>query len=160
MADIIVDGKILVYWLPAVANLAAPTVAELNAGIKLSRILTKDGLPGWEPDTARVETTPLDGKFNTNKVGRSSFGDPMFRFKKQTGVDTIYNTLVKEAEGIVAIRRDIDRDVAWAAGQPVEMYPAQCGETKRLAIEENTVSRYEVPITITDEPELRATVAA
>lgn len=160
MADIIIDGKILVYWVPAIADMANPTVAELNAGIRLSRTLTKDGLPGWEPDTARVETTPLDGKFNTNKVGRSSFNDPMFRFKKQSGTDTIYNTLVKEAEGYVAIRRDIDRDTAWTAGQAVEIYPVQCGETRRLAPEENTTSRYEVPITITDDPELRATVAA
>lgn len=160
MADIIVDGKILVYWLAACADIANPTVPELNAGIKLSRTLTKDGLPGWEPDTARVETTPLDGKFNTNKVGRSSFNDPMFRLKKQSGTDTIYNTLVKETEGFTAIRRDIDRDVPWTAGQPVEIYPSQCGETKRLAIEENTVSRYEIPITITDDPELRAVVAA
>lgn len=160
MGDIIVDGKILVTWFPACADPGNPTLAELAAGIRLSRTLTKDGMPGWEPDTARVETTPLDGKFNTNKVGRSSFNDPMFRFKKQTGVDTIYNTLVKEAEGFVAIRRDIDRDVAWAAGQPCEVYPVQCGETRRVVPEENTTSRYEVPITITEDPELRATVAA
>jgi hypothetical protein len=156
--DIIVDGKIRVSYVAAIANTSGPTQAELNGGLVLNRTITKDGLSGFEPDSAKVETTPLDGDFNTNKIGRTSFGDTMLRLKKQSGTDTIYNTLVKNATGFIVIRRDLPRTQAWAAGDKVEVYPIECGETRRLAPEENTLSRYEVPVAITDDVVLRATV--
>jgi len=160
VGDIIVDGKVRVTLALAVANIAAPTVAECNGGLLLSSTMTRDGMPGWEPDTARVPTTPFDGSFGTNMVGMASFGDPLLRLKKQTGTDTIYNTLVKNATGFVIVRRDISKLTAWTAGQECSVYPIECGEVRHLTREENSVSRYEVPITITDEPELRAVVAA
>lgn len=160
MADIIVDGKVRVSYVAAIANIAGPTTSELDGGLLLSSTMTRDGMPGWEPDTARVPTTPFDGTFGTNKVGMASFGDPLLRMKKQTGTDTIYNTMVKNAEGFIVVRRDVPKATAWTAGQEVSVYPVECGEVRHLTREENTVSRYEVPITITDEPELRAVVAA
>ena len=38
------EERTRVYWVPSLANKAAPTVAELNAGTDLSCFLTKDGL--------------------------------------------------------------------------------------------------------------------
>jgi len=157
--DIIVDGKIRVSYVAAISNINAPTTTELNGGLVLNSTITKDGLVGFEPDSARVETTPLDGDFNTKRIGRTDLGDPMLRLKKQSGTDTIYTTLVKNAVGYLVIRRDLPKATAWTAGQSVEVYPIECGETKRLPPEENTLSRYEVPIAITDQPVLRATVA-
>jgi len=157
--DIIVDGKIRVSYVAAISNIQAPTTTELNGGLVLNSTITKDGLVGFEPESGKVETTPLDGDFNTNRIGRTSFGDAMLRLKKQSGTDTIYTTLVKNATGFIVIRRDLPKATAWASAQPVEVYPIECGETKRLPPEENTLSRYEVPIVITDQPAMRATVA-
>ncbi|MFE7869766.1 hypothetical protein ACFUYE_05375 [Micromonospora humida] len=159
MPDIIVDGKIRVSYVASIANTSSPTTTELNGGLVLNRTITKDGLVGFEPDSAKVETTALDSEFNTNKIGRTSFGDTMLRLKKQSGTDTIYTTLVKNATGYLVIRRDLPRATAWTAGDKVEVYPIECGETRRLAPEENTLSRYEVPVAITDDVVLRATVA-
>lgn len=160
MTDIIADGKIRVSYVAAIANTAAPTVAELNAGLTLNSTITKDGLIGFEPDSATVDSTPLDGDFNTKKVGRTNLEGTMLRLKKQSGTDTIYNTLVKYAAGYIVIRRDLPKTTAWAASQEVEVYPIECGETKKLPPEENTLSRYEVPTPVTSEPVLRAVVAA
>lgn len=48
MADIIVDGMTRVTFAPTIANTAAPTVAELNAGTLLQSTLIPAGLEGFE----------------------------------------------------------------------------------------------------------------
>lgn len=159
MADIPVDGMTRVAYVPAIANKSAPTVAELNAGLLLQSLITADGLSGFEPSTADVDTTSLASTFDTLTIGRDSFSDTMLRLKKQDASDTAYTTLVRGATGCIAIRRYIPEGTAWAAGQKVSIYPIICGSARELAPEANTVARYEVPTKINEAPELRATVA-
>ena len=159
MADIPVDGNTRVAWVPAIANKALPTTAELGAGLLLQSLVTADGLMGLEPETADVDTTSLASTFNTVTIGRDTFSGTGLRLKKQDGTDTAFNTLVRGATGYLVVRRDIAESTAWAAGQKVEVYPVICGQTKRLNPEANTVARYEVPTKVTSAPELRAVVA-
>lgn len=160
MADIISDGNTRVAWVAAIANIAAPTVAELNAGILLHSTMTADGLVGFRPETADVPNTKLDSDFNTVDVGRTNLSGTMLRFFKQDGVDTIYDTLLKGTAGHVVVRRSLPASTAWVAAQKVQVFPSKCGETAWLDPEENTDERYEVPIKVTAKPNLRATVAA
>jgi hypothetical protein len=71
MPDITADGKTRVYWVTTIANIAAPTVAELNAGISLQATLTADGLMGLQPETADVDTSSLASTFNTTSTAGS-----------------------------------------------------------------------------------------
>lgn len=159
MADIINDGMTKVWWVPTIANIAAPTTAELNAGMQLEHRVTADGLVGYEAETAEVPTDALNSTFDTKLPGRASFSGTMLRIKKSTGVDTIYDTLVRNAAGNVVVRRDTASATAWTVGDKVEVYPTTCGQTKLLAPEANTVRRFEVPTMISPEPNLRAVVA-
>jgi len=160
VADIPVDGKTRVAYVPTIASKSAPTVAELNAGILLQSTMTADGLVGFEATTADVDTTSLASEFDTVTVGRDSFSNTMVRLKKQTGTDTIYDTLTKGTAGYIVVRRYVAQATAWAADQKVNVYPIICGRERELPPEANTVARYEVPTKINDEPVLRATVAA
>lgn len=159
MPDITADGKTRVSWVPTIANINAPTTTELNAGMLLQSTLTADGLMGFAPETADVDTSALDSTFNTNVNGRTSFSNTGLRLKKQSGTDTIFTTLVRDAAGYVVIRRSLASTTAWASTQPVEVYPALCGEVSRVDPEPNTVERYEIPIKVTSSPALRAAVA-
>jgi hypothetical protein len=161
VADIPVDGKTRIAWVPAIANIAAPTVAELNAGLLLTYRVTRDGLMGYEPTTNKIDNASIGDTFDITTVGTDSFGDTALRLKRQTPLagDTAYTTLVKGAEGYIVIRRDVDRDTAWTAAQLCEVYPTTCGRRKRLAPEQNTVTRYEVPTMVSSEPDLDAVVA-
>lgn len=159
MADIPVDGMTRVDWVSAISNNAAPTTAELNAGIALTLKVTDDGLIGFEADTADVPTTSLADVFDTVDVGRVSYSGTALRIKKQTSTDTIYDTLVKGTAGYLVVRRNTAYNTAWTAAQKVEVYPVKCGETKFVMPAANTLSRYEVPMKITSAPTLRATVA-
>jgi hypothetical protein len=159
VADIIVDSKTRAAWVPTIANINAPTVAELNAGMLLQSTMTPSGLAGFAPDTAKVDNSSLASRYNTGRVGKVSFDGTRLQFKRQTGTDTIHDTLVYQTTGYIVIRRSVAESTAWTTGQKVSVYPAECAETVYLDPEENTVERYEVPITITDAPQQRATVA-
>jgi hypothetical protein len=164
MADVTADGKTRVYWVTTIANQNAPTVAELNAGIDLTSTLTADGLSGFQPDTADVDTSSLASTFTSNVNGRSSFSNTRLRLKKQASGDTIFTTLIRDTAGFLAIRRSVVQSTAWTTAQGVEIYPSLCGEVARMDPEPNSVERYEIPIKVTagsagTGPSLRAAVA-
>jgi hypothetical protein len=159
LPDITSDGKTRVSWVTSIANINAPTTAELNAGIQLQATLTADGLMGLAPDTADVDTSSLASTFTTNVNGRTSFSGTGLRLKKQSGTDTIFTTLVRDTAGYLVVRRSVAESTAWASTQGVEVYPALCGEVKRLDPEPNSVERYEIPLKVTSTPALRAAVA-
>ena len=159
MADIYDDGMTRVSWVPSIANTAAPTTTELTAGVLLQSILTGDGLIGFEPDTQGVDTTSLASTQDTEVPGSDKLGGCALRLKKQSGTDTAYTTLTRNAVGFIAIRRDTAQATAWTSNDPVEVYPVACGTTKKLKPERNTVSRYEIPLFVTGTANVRAAVA-
>lgn len=159
MADITADGKTRVYWVTTIANIQAPTTTELNAGIDLTATLTADGLSGFQPDTADVDTSSLASTFTTNVNGRTSFSNTQLTLKKQLSGDTIFTTLTRDTAGFVAIRRSVVQSTAWTTAQAMEVYPALCEEVSRMDPAPNTIERYVIGIKITATPALRAAVA-
>jgi hypothetical protein len=159
VADSLSDGRTRVYSVPSIASIAAPTVAELNAGVQLEALITADGLMGFQPDTADVDTSALNSTFNTKLPGRASFSGTGLRLKKQSGSDTVYSTLVNGFATNIVIRRDVASTTAWATSQAVEVYPGVCGEVKNLDPAPNELHKYEVPFFVSPQPNLRAVVA-
>ena len=160
MADSLADGNTRVAYVPSIASLSAPTVAELNAGILLQTVITPDGLIGLEPDTADVPTGSLASVYSTVDIGRDSFSGTMLRMKKQTTGDTAYSTLgTRATTGYLVVRRSVLEGTAWASSQAVEVYPVKTGRRRRLAPAENEVEKYEIPLKIYQAPNIDAVVA-
>lgn len=159
MADIVVDGFTRVAYVPTIANIAAPTTTELNAGTLLQSVMTPDGLTGFEPTTADVDNSALNSTFNTVTIGRDSFSGTKLIFKKQASGDTAYTTLTRGTTGYIVVRRYIDNSTAWASTQVVEVYPVIFGQTRNLAPVANSVTKWEVDTKITSSPQIRAAVA-
>lgn len=158
MADIVADGKTRVAWVGSITSIAGPTVAELTAGLLLHYFITPDGLAGLQPETNTIPTTSLGSKFGTARNGRANFSQINLTFKKQDGTDTIFNTLVRSATGFLVVRNSLDVDTAWLAGQKVRVYPMECGTEGWVDPEEDSLERYMVPMTVTLDPNQRATV--
>jgi len=159
VADIVVDGKVKVALVDTISSIADPTTSELNAGTDITSQLTMDGLVNFAPDTAEVDTTSLASDFDTKKPGRSAYSGTVLRMKKQDS-DTVYDSYTKDTVTNVVIRRDgSDQGDAWASSDPVEVYPVTCGEVRNLDPEPNTVQRFDLPVMVSTEPNLRATVA-
>lgn len=159
MADIVVDGTVRVAYVPAIANQAAPTTSELNAGTLLQSVMTPDGLQNWQPTTAAVDNSALDSTFTTSTIGRDSFSNPILQFKKQASGDTVYNLLTRGTTGFIVIRRYIASGTAWASTQPVEVYPVIFGQTIGVDPAANEVAKYQIPAMVTASATIRAAVA-
>ncbi|MEU3255862.1 hypothetical protein [Streptomyces sp. NPDC006997] len=159
MADLISDGKTRVAWASSIANIQAPTVAELTAGADYTKRITPDGLK-LDPTTADVDTSSLASKFDTTTVGRVGFATELtFKRGDTPGDDAPYTTLKYGVSGFLAVRRGIDYTTAWAAGQKVEVYPITCGEPQNIAPAANEVMKFMSPMKVTDTPATAATVA-
>lgn len=159
MADQPVDGMTRVGWVNSIANMTAPTVAELTGGLRLDKTMTTDGLVGFKPSTSKVSNAKFSSKFNTNRVGRVEFGDALLRLFKQDGVDTVWNTFGYRTMGFVAVRHGLDCDTAWLAGQKVDIFAVEHGQRSRIDKEPNTYDRWESPLAFYLDPAFEATVA-
>lgn len=160
MPDIIVDGTVRAAYVPSIANQAAPTTTELNAGILLQSLLTIDGLIGFEADTQPVDTTSLASTFNTKAPGRDDFSNTALQLKRQSGTDTTWTTLVRGTTGFIVVRRWlVTEGTAWATSQILSVYPGVAGTAKDVQPAANEVAKYIVPWFISPAPTLRAVVA-
>jgi hypothetical protein len=159
MADLISDGKTRVAWLSTVANINAPTVAELTAGADYTKRITPDGLK-VDPSTADVDTSSLASTFDTKTAGRVGF-DTELTFKRgdTVGDDAPYTTLKYGVSGFLVIRRGVAYTTAWTVGQKVEVYPITCGEPQNSSPAANEVMKFVSPMKVTDSPATAATVA-
>lgn len=159
MADFSSDGMTRVAFVASIANAAAPTTTELNAGLLLQSLITSDGLEGFEATTSDVDNTALNSTFDTLTIGRDKYSNTMLRLKKQLTSDTAFSTLVRGTAGYIVIRRDVTETTAWTSSQAVEVYPIICGQRRRLKPEGNTLTRWEIDTKITSAPTLTATIA-
>ena len=159
MADLISDGKTRVYWVGSIANINAPTVAELNAGADYTQRITPDGLK-LDPSTADVDTSSLASTFDTKTVGRVGF-DVEMTFKRGTtgGEDLPYTTLKYGVSGYLVVRRGVAFATAWATSQKAEVYPVTCGEPQNSSPAANEVMKFVSSMKVTSPPATAATVA-
>src|SRR5690606_39561680 len=82
--DVIADGHTRVTWVPTIADVTQPTVAELDAGVDMQWLITADGLVGFEPTTAEVHNTALASTFDTRRAGRASFPGTLLRLDRKS----------------------------------------------------------------------------
>lgn len=152
---------IRVSFVPTIANIAAPTVAELNAGTLLTLTLVPSGLEGFENSTADVDNTSLGSDFDTKLPGRKSYSGTGLVLKRQDATDTVWNLLtVPNTNGYVVIRDNVAQATAWATSDKVEVHPIRTTTHSVIGRgEANSVSRYRVPTPITSPPNLKAVVA-
>ena len=112
------------------ANLSAPTIAELTAGIDAScRVLKSDyRLSPVASDT--VADTELCSEGNAVTFGASNYEGSVTPFwyldstgKSETTEDVVYQALKEKGSELWFVEREGPRyDQAWAAGDVVEVY--------------------------------------
>ncbi len=163
MADIIVDGRTRVDYVPTIASATmAPTVIEYNAGKRLDKLMTAGGLEGFEVTTEEIDATSFSSVFAERLPGRQSVSGTGLVIKKQDGTDTVYATLsVPNTSGYLVVRDDVPVDTAVAAAQKVDVWPIRTAAANKVGRgEANSVLRYRVPVTVTATPKLDLAVLA
>ncbi|MFR9796634.1 hypothetical protein ACL02U_12120 [Streptomyces sp. MS06] len=159
MADVINDGKTRVYWVTSIADISAPTVAELDAGSDFTERITPDGL-SIPAETADVDNSSLASTFTTMRAGRRSYS-PEVTFKRgdDASTDLPWTTLTYQTQGYLVVRRILAYDTAWASSQDVEVYPVECGERNTIPPAPNEVAKFTSVMKLRAEPNTSAVVA-
>lgn len=143
-----------VFWLPAVASIAAPTQAELTAGTELTDFVPVDGVE-QSPSRNKASQAMLGDAFVTEKVGTWS-DELTITFVRDDAGDTPKTTCAYGTEGFLLLARY----GTTAASDPVEVYPVQCHEPADLATAENEFSKYSITFAVTATPDRTAVMAA
>lgn len=157
MADVISDGKVKVTWVDALVDPAAPTTAELGGGVDLESFITPDGL-AVEIGDDEVDTSSLNSTFSATRAGRGTV-DIEVTFKDQGKNNAPWTTFSDRPAGFMVIRRNIDSDVAYSAGDDVEVYTATAGDPQIEAPAANEMSKFMIGFYASSDPILAASVA-
>jgi hypothetical protein len=144
----------------AIANKAAPTIAELTAGTDISKFVVKDGLE--TPATQNtIKTATLVNRYDAEIPG--TYGGPVKLTCVRDAVtadDDAWDLFELDLVVFTVVRRMVLHSTAWTAAQKVEVYPGVCGQKLMAKTAENEPQRFEVTIFGNLEPALEASVAA
>lgn len=160
MTDIVVDGQTQIWVVTTISSLAAPTVAEITAGVKIGPSLRADGIENFSASPTAVDTTSIESLAETSVPGRVTFGDAALVLKKQASSDTAYTALgTPYTNCFIVMRFGVAAATAVAAAQKVDIYTVQTGLLTKI-IEQGQVVRYRVPTPLGAVPSYDIAVAA
>jgi hypothetical protein len=159
MADMLSDGNNKVVFVPSIANTAAPTTTELNAGTALECLIMGDGLD-INTDEDTVSADKLCETIHAEQPGRSKTTIQLTCVRKDTAVeDVAWTTLLRGLTGYLVVRRGVAYTTAWATNQKAEVYPVKFGQRRMLKPEANGVEKFMSQGYNTAAPVLDAVVA-
>jgi hypothetical protein len=152
--DIIGDGRERWDVVTSIANPAAPTAAELNAGVRISQWMTKDGATGFVADTASATTSGKESTFQTSVNGMISLSNPKLRLKRQTPLasDAAFTATARDSYAYLVRRNSLTAPTAYVAAQIVDIFYVQFSQKAKLDQEDNMPERYDVPVQIAAQP--------
>ena len=155
------DGNGLVLWVPAIANPAAPTVAELTAGTvkPLTYALAPDGF-----DHQTSVATITSGRYTLAQALESDgiITDTVvvkYVYKNDLS-DTASSTLVPGTEGFIVKRLGVENGAAVAAGQKVTVIPVKCSIRTDVPPTQNTELMKSQKLNVTGKVERDVAVVA
>ncbi len=145
------DGVVRFYFLPTVASTAAPTVANITAGTRLTKF-TSYTMPSSE---AEVDTSVVDSTYDTTSIGTSKAGPIEITFQYLDN-DAMVSLLVFRSTGFLMR----SRTGLITAGTKVEVYPVEIGRRRNDDYGRNKEQMFMVNFGVRAEPNIDAVIAA
>lgn len=154
------EGNYRVYFAPAVASLAAPTVAEIGAGSYLGRLITKDGVElGISQNT--VDVASIEELFDAQRMGSWGAKPVLTLFRDDADETDGWDIIANGTTGFLIVSPfQATPGSAPADGDPAYVFPAEMGVVQPADSGSNTPQSFKVAFAVTSEPELDAVVAA
>lgn len=159
MADMLNDGNIKCTFVPSVANIAAPTTAELAAGTALECLITADGLE-LKVDEATVSIPKLCETTVSEAPGRSTYGVTLTMVRKTVPAeDVAWTVLLRGTTGFLVFRYGTAFATAYASAQKVQVFPGKAGERRPQKPEANGATKFISQWFVSSQPNLDAAIA-
>lgn len=145
-----------VYWLPTIANKAAPTAAELAAGTELTEWIPVDGV-NRSPSQNMASQAMLGSSFVEEGVGTWGIGLTLTFVRHELAADDdAWELFDYKTAGFLLIAPFGTP----ATGKRVEVFPAEAHKPVMQATAENAKQKFQVAFAVTDEPAFDAIMAA
>lgn len=147
------SNKAKVVFSPSVASLAAPTVAEINAGTVLCTPGTFANaglkeLQNFESAATFIDTPDAATDFDSKIPGRKQAGNPSLVFYDDDASSTIRTALAENTSGFVIIMR-----YGQTVGKRAEVYPVTVASLNDSQVNsDNNASMFTVAVAITATP--------
>lgn len=154
MARLIADGEIRVHWVTTIANPAAPTVAEINAGTNITPLLSSVDTP---LEGEAVPANDLSSAFNKTVAGRFGGQASLDAYRDDTA-DTAYTLFPRNTTGFLVIRRFGGSDTAFAAAQKVDVFNVRVITRSGATLDSGSVQMFTVNFATLDEPDENVSV--
>jgi hypothetical protein len=157
MARLIADGEVRIHFAPAVADLDAPTIAEIvTAGDNITPYLSSLDTP---LEGEAVPSADLSSAFNKTVPG--TFGGEMIgEFYRDDTADDAYDLLPRNTLGYVVVRRFGGSTVELTAADVVEVWPVRVITRSPSPLSRGTVQMFTVNMATLDDPVVDAVVTA
>lgn len=149
-------GVTKIYYAPTVANLDAPTVAELAAGTELSCELAE--ISGFSFKNDPINVPDFCSVFVKNIPGEDKADASSMTFYEDDTSNPIRSTLAKGTEGYVVFFPYGVTGGSPNTGDECEVWPVSVASSTRMWQAGNEAGKYQVEFTITDAPDQDATV--
>lgn len=144
------------YYLPAVANINAPSRAELDAGTDLSPEVA--ATTGWSVTGAETAAPDLASTFDSKVPGKTSTEDSSITFymDKTAGGAEVLDLFPRDTVGFIAWLHGGD-----IATNPLDCYPIRVrSQPKVIDVTGGTASQVRVDYSVTSEPSENVAVPA
>lgn len=157
-------GNLRVSWVTTIANIAAPTTSELNAGVDLTPFLRRDGLK--MPMKGNVaDASDLSSPFNKQAPGTFGGDSWSLGLYRDDTTDTAWTTLAPPTTaapngtaGYLVVRRFGGAGTAYASANKLEVGPASVISREMQDTAENENANFMVTLAVTGEPNMTAVI--
>ena len=129
MAKMLSDARRKLAWVPTIADPSAPTVAELEAGIDISCLVTANNFQLGATGENAIDDPALCAEGNDQAPGRKTYAAAMDFYRwTETLEDVAWAAFQDSGEsGYLVMRIGEDYRTDWTAAQEVQVYEALTG---------------------------------
>lgn len=145
MARFFRRGVTKIYYLPAVANTAAPTSGEIAAGVDLSPKLS--AITGFSLANTPIMTPDLVSTFDSQIPGVDAAANSTLEFYSDDTSDTTKTTLAKNTAGFLLFAMR-----GTGTGKPAETWPIKVTSNAEQYSLANDAAKYICGFSITSVP--------
>lgn len=139
-------GKSVWYFLPAVANPAAPTGAEITAGTDLSPDIAE--VNGWDFQSNPIKTPNLADRFTPQIAGEDTVGNPQITIYDRDPSSDYRSLLAKDTTGYIVMM-----PYGHVATRRAETWHVESQSVSDITTTGNEAARYRVAFSVLDVPE-------
>lgn len=142
-------GKTRVFFVPTIANQAAPTAAEIAAGTELSAKVAD--IAGFSSSLDRIDAPDMSSNFTPTVPGEAKVADSSLQIYLESISNPLRATLAQNTTGFIVFC-DYKPSGALAAADVVDVYPVTVGSIPKERSMSSTPAKWTAEFGISAVP--------